>query len=85
MIGSDLINKRIIVFGGSGQIGFALVKYLADKSVNVLVADIDEKHFLSKMELANVTNVEFIKCDVSNEVEVEAMKRGEKFTDHFPI
>ena len=40
MIGKDLINKRIVVFGGSGQIGFALVKYLAGESVSVLVADI---------------------------------------------
>jgi len=73
MIGKDLINKRIVVFGGSGQIGFALVKYLAGESVSVLVADIDEKHFFSKMELENVANVQFIKCDVSNEVEVEAV------------
>lgn len=73
MIGSDLINKRIIVFGGSGQIGFALVRYLANNSVNVLVADIDEEHFLSKMGLENGSNVQFMKCDVSNELEVEAV------------
>ena len=71
MIGNDLKDKNIVVFGGAGQIGFALVKYLSRNGVNTTVVDIDREHFKRKLEEHQLENIEFISCDVSNESEIE--------------
>ena len=72
MIGNDLLNKQIVVFGGSGQIGFELVKFLSSQNINTIVADIDEENFNQKRDqLKNNTIVRFFKCDVLNENNVK--------------
>lgn len=71
MVGKDLKNKRIVVFGGAGQIGFSLVKFLAQNQVEVVVVDIDKEYFELKLLEHNLSYIDFITCDVSNETEIE--------------
>ena len=54
----SLKDKNIIVAGGAGQIGFAMVQILADAGASIIIADLDEEMALEKVkDDRNLTNV----------------------------
>ena len=64
----SLEEKNIVVAGGAGQIGFAMVQILADAGANVCIADIDSEMAIQKIEKdSNIKDkVSVIKLDVSS-------------------
>ncbi|MDG1974759.1 MAG: SDR family oxidoreductase [Flavobacteriaceae bacterium] len=64
----SLEGKNIVVAGGAGQIGFAMVQILADAGANVCIADIDSEMAIQKIEKdSNIKDkVSVIKLDVSS-------------------
>ena len=70
----SLEGKNIVVAGGAGQIGFAMVQILADARANIYIADLDVEMAKQKVnaneELKGKVNI--IKLDVSNISSVDA-------------
>lgn len=64
--------KKILVFGGFGFLGHYLVKELLQRNYAVTVADIS-----GDSEFINV--VQYIKCDISNKEQVDAVLDSDKF------
>lgn len=62
----SLKNKNIVVAGGAGQIGFAMVQILADAGAHIILADIDEEMAREKVERDGLQNITIIKLDVSD-------------------
>ena len=61
----NLNKKSILVTGGSGFIGAAIVKYLVKEGHNVTVFDNNSRGKLSRLK--NISNkIEFIKGDIRN-------------------
>lgn len=56
-------NKNILVAGGSGMIGVALIKQLHQKGANIIIASLDKKPFVRKI-FGN--KVKFIQTDLTN-------------------
>ena len=68
----SLHNKAIVVFGGTGYLGKAVVSALLDFDGKVVVADISEQVFDSP-ELAEIKahpNCVFIRCDVQKSEDI---------------
>ncbi|MGB5498808.1 MAG: NAD-dependent epimerase/dehydratase family protein, partial [Maribacter sp.] len=63
--------KKVLVFGGFGFLGFYLVKELLHRGYAVTVADIKESPELMR-------EVDYIKCDISNQSEVEKVFESDK-------
>jgi NAD(P)-dependent dehydrogenase (short-subunit alcohol dehydrogenase family) len=73
----SLENKNIIVAGGAGQIGFAMVQILADAGASIIIADLDEEMALEKVkDDRNLTNVKVMKLDVSNSESVNQFNKS---------
>jgi len=68
----SLKDKNIIVAGGAGQIGFAMVQILADAGANIILADIDEEMARAKVENDYMQNIRIIKLDVSDAHSIQA-------------
>jgi len=71
-----LKNKKIIVIGGSGQLGFKTCQMLLSAGANVINIDIFEKKKIRNK------NYSFFMCDITDELEVESCKNQikKKFT-----
>ena len=69
-----LENKNVIVAGGAGQIGFAMVQILSDAGANIYIADLDVEMANQKVnaheELKGKVNV--LKLDVSNSNSIDS-------------
>ena len=63
----SLEKKNIIVAGGAGQIGFAMVKILADAGANIFIADVDCEMANQKIkkDLLLKDKVSVLKLDVT--------------------
>ena len=73
----SLKDKNIIVAGGAGQIGFAMVQILADAGASIIIADLDEEMALEKVkDDRNLTNVKVMKLDVSNSESVNQFNKS---------
>ncbi|MBC30318.1 MAG: UDP-glucose 4-epimerase [Muricauda sp.] len=59
--------KKVLVFGGSGFLGYYLVKELAARKYDVTVADVHEE-----IELKNA-GIQFVKCDITEEKEIKSV------------
>jgi NAD(P)-dependent dehydrogenase (short-subunit alcohol dehydrogenase family) len=72
-------GKHIIVAGGAGQIGFAMVQILADAGAAVTIADIDTEMAAQKLADAGseewCNRVKVLKLDVSDASEIEAFAK----------
>jgi NAD(P)-dependent dehydrogenase (short-subunit alcohol dehydrogenase family) len=70
----SLKGKNIIVAGGAGQIGFSIVKILADAGAMVYIADVDDEMGRQKIsenpKIKN--NVKLFKLDVTNRNDIIA-------------
>ena len=70
----NLTNKRIIVAGGAGQIGFEMVKILADAGAAVIIVDIDLEMAQNKIAEINdqpySSNIFSYKVDVTKKNEI---------------
>ena len=63
-----LKNKKIIVIGGSGQLGFKTCEMLINAGARVINIDIFEKKIRNK-------NYFYYRCDITDELEVESCKK----------
>ena len=70
----SLQNKAIVVFGGAGYLGKAVVRALLDFDGKVVVADINESVFDSPgfAEIKAHPNCIFIKCDMQKTADILA-------------
>ena len=66
----DLLGKRVIVTGGIGNIGGAIVSKLIQKGALVSIFDIDENKFL-KLSEETKSQIAFYPCDLTNADQVE--------------
>lgn len=64
--------KRILVFGGFGFLGYYLLKELLSRGYNVVVADIKDIYEFKDL-------VEYIKCDISDQKQVEAVFENQNY------
>ncbi|QMU64031.1 MAG: SDR family oxidoreductase [Flavobacteriaceae bacterium] len=64
----SLQGKNVVVAGGAGQIGFAMVQILADAGAMIYIADIDSEMATEKIEkdTSLKDKVKVVKLDVSN-------------------
>ena len=72
--------KKILVTGGAGNVGGALVEKLIQDETNfVVVVDNLSTGYLSKLPQKETGNWKFIKADVNNYSEISAIILAEKF------
>ncbi|MBC7862205.1 MAG: NAD-dependent epimerase/dehydratase family protein [Bacteroidia bacterium] len=72
--------KKILVTGGAGNVGSALVEKLIEKEDNfVVIADDLSTGFLYKLPKNHKERWRFEKCDVNNESLLSALMKTEKF------
>lgn len=74
-----MINKNIVITGGSGILLFPLVIQLAKQGNNVIAVGYEEE--CPKIEALNNDNIEYMQCDVLSETAVE--KLAEKIQDKY--
>lgn len=65
-------DKRIIITGGTGGIGYTLAKMLLEENAKVLLVDLDEKTLNEAKSSFNSDNLFVYKADVSDETQVKA-------------
>jgi NAD(P)-dependent dehydrogenase (short-subunit alcohol dehydrogenase family) len=65
-------DKRVIITGGTGGIGYALAKMLLAENAKVLLVDLDEKALEKAKSEFNSEHLFTFKADVSDETQVEA-------------
>ena len=62
----DLINKTVVITGGSGFLGSQFVEAFSKSKSNVVI--LDKK---KNKKFSNKRNIIFIKCDITNERQVK--------------
>jgi NAD(P)-dependent dehydrogenase (short-subunit alcohol dehydrogenase family) len=75
----DLTHRTAIVTGGLGILGRQFCRGLAEFNASVVVVDLDETaatEFAAELSSETGVDVLGLRCDVSDEVEVEAMVKG---------
>jgi len=76
----DVFMRKILVTGGAGNVGGALVeKLVQDKTNFVVVVDDLSTGFLSKLPSADHENWKFIKADVNNYREISSIMLAYNF------
>lgn len=60
----ELVNENILIFGGTGSLGKALIKRLSKKNRLAIYSRDEAKHWTIKNQLANDSNVEFYVGDI---------------------
>ena len=65
-----LLNKKVIVTGGSRGIGAGIVKRLFNEGAEIIIADIKEDLAAKLMESLNSEKINFIHTDLSKEEEI---------------
>ena len=65
-----LLNKKIIVTGGSRGIGAGIVKRLFNEGAEIIIADIEENLAKELIEDLNTKKIIFIQTDLSKEEEI---------------
>ena len=65
-----LLNKKIIVTGGSRGIGAGIVKRLFNEGAEIIIADIEENLAKELIEELNTKKIIFIQTDLSKEEEI---------------
>ena len=65
-------DKRVIITGGAGGIGFTLAQKLLAQGAKVLIVDLDEGTLKEKAEEINNSNLFIFQADVSDEQQVKA-------------
>ena len=64
-------NKRILLFGGTGSLGYEIVKRYINDNVIVNYSRDECKHWKMKLDFNNNSNLSFIIGDVINKSKVE--------------
>ena len=67
----DIRNKKILVTGGTGQIGSFLVEELVKKGANVFVIGRDIKNLKEIDLLVKSKKITFLECDLINIKKIE--------------
>ena len=60
MIDERLLNKKVIVTGGSRGIGAGIVKRLVNEGAEIIIADIEEKQAKKLIEDFNTKKINFV-------------------------
>ena len=69
-----LTGKTAIVTGGAKGIGYAIARRYLRENANVVIADTDDRAGeAAEKELANIGDVRFVSCDVSDRLDVRNM------------
>ena len=66
-----LSGKKVIVFGGTGSLGRALVRRLSIDNHLILFSRDEAKHWTIKNQLTHKNNVEFVVGDIRDDVRVK--------------
>lgn len=64
--------KNILIFGGSGKIGFDIAKYLYESGNNVIIADIKNNKY-NKNFKNNNNFIKFIKCNILIDKDIDLL------------
>jgi UDP-glucose 4-epimerase len=67
----NLSEQKILIFGGTGSLGRALVRRLSDDNQLILFSRDEAKHWTIKNQLENKKNVKFVVGDIRDEARVE--------------
>ena len=70
MIDKRLLNKKVIVTGGSRGIGAGIVKRLVNEGAEIIIADIEEEQAKKLIEDLNTKKINFVKTNLSEEDEI---------------
>jgi len=70
MIDERLLNKKVIVTGGSRGIGAGIVKRLVNEGAEIIIADIEEEQAKKLIEDLNTKKINFVKTNLSEEDEI---------------
>lgn len=71
-----LDNKLVVLIGGSGFLGTHLAEELLDRGARLRIADRHPERAIRLRPLANLGQIQFARCDVSNRASVEAAMQG---------
>lgn len=67
----ELVDQKIIIYGGTGSLGKALIRRLSDKNELILFSRDEAKHWTIKNKLGDNSNVKFIVGDIRDVNRVE--------------
>jgi len=71
-----LNGKLIVITGGSGFLGNYVAQALLQRGARLRIASRNPKHAFSLKPLANLGQMQFAYCDVTNQQHVDAMVQG---------
>ncbi|MEW4448998.1 complex I NDUFA9 subunit family protein [Qipengyuania sp. JC766] len=74
-----LTDRLVVVFGGSGFIGHYVAQELLERGARVRIASRHPEKAFELKPLANLGQLQFARCDVTNEASVEASMHGADF------
>ena len=67
----NLSGKKIIIFGGTGSLGRALVRRLSADNELILFSRDEAKHWTIRNQLSDKSSVKFVVGDIRDEVRVK--------------
>lgn len=67
----NLSGQKILIFGGTGSLGRALVRRLSSNNQLILFSRDEAKHWTIKNQLINKDNVKFVVGDIRDQARVE--------------
>ena len=65
--------KNILIFGGSGKIGFYIAKYFYETGNNIIIADIKDNKKFKSLSNYNHNFIKFIKCNVLIDKDIDLL------------
>ena len=81
----QVFSKRILITGGAGFIGSHVVKQFVKKYPNYLILNLDKLTYAGNLgnlrDVEDAENYKFIKADIVNSEEINAIFQNEKITD----
>ena len=76
--------KKVLITGGAGFIGFHLAKKLCNDDYYITILDNNSRGVMDKelKKLIELTNVEFVKIDLLQEIEINKLNKDYDFIFH---
>jgi UDP-glucose 4-epimerase len=76
--------KKVLITGGAGFIGYHLAKKLCNDDYYITILDNNSRGVMDKelKKLIELTNVEFVKIDLLQEIEINKLKKDYDFIFH---